>query len=282
MDRVYILNPSKKPVKWVETNDAEVNLSEIKIVGDRCIVPIHIVNDSLIEDDYLDNLADYDDIGRTVSYPKHCIEYIQDMRRNSFRSCIWYHNIEDVIPTAKSILIELSTVDELRNSINANIDRYPFIRLCTMSCKDKKEIPIYDNKSIETCIDDITTSERTKNLFNKPFCEGCKGKHLFMREVKNYDCEFRCFWSRDRLTAVSSPPYYEASEAEKAAILDFFNIYGKHIPYHSTIIDIGVVDGKIELIEFNSFGPDMKATAGNFSWYEDIMTLLFSQTTVFR
>jgi hypothetical protein len=102
-----------------------------------------------------------------------------------------------------------------------------------------------------------------------------------MRQIRNYKWEARCFWSRDKLRAISLPSDMDFTDDDKNEILDFFNKYGKYLPYHSVTIDIGKCDN-IEIIEFNTFGPDMKATAGNFSWYEDIMILIWSSTPVFR
>lgn len=80
----------------------------------------------------------------------------------------------------------------------------------------------------------------------------------------------------------------ELDEKEKEATLMFFKRWGRHFPYHSAIVDIGKIksesssDIKIELIEFNTFGPDMYATAGHFSWYEDVLVLLYSKEPVFK
>jgi hypothetical protein len=72
-------------------------------------------------------------------------------------------------------------------------------------------------------------------------------------------------------------------------VVDFFERWGPTLPYNSAIVDVGRVvasgdqgGGGVELIEFNTFGPDMNATAGYFSWYEDVMLLLSSTVPVFR
>ena len=92
----------------------------------------------------------------------------------------------------------------------------------------------------------------------------------------------RCFWSHGKLRAISLDNNIDFTKFDKEDILEFFKNYEKYIPYHSAIVDIGKTIEQIELIEFNTFGPDMKATAGNFSWKEDIMILLFSPIPIFR
>ena len=266
--------------KWIEINDAMTSLSEIEITKEYCIVPRHIVEDSLIEDDFLSEIGI--DNGITVWYPRETLDYIQNLRANSSRACIWYPEINDKIPTAKSILLEVPTQEKLRKYLKNNITQYPFVRLCTMSPKDRKHVPLYDIENIDDAVDDILKSDRTGNIFDEPFCEECKCKHLFMREKKEYEWEARCFWSRDKLRAVSLPSDMEFTDIDKEEITAFFERYGKYIPYHSTVVDIGKSFDEIELIEFNTFGPDMKATAGNFSWYEDVMILVYSNTPVFR
>lgn len=274
MDKIFTL-PGRESNHWIETNDAETELSEIQVGDEYCIVPIHIYEDSLVEDDRLSEIViDRDGV---VLYPRDELKYIQRVRANSYRACIWHPEVCDNIPTASGILVELFSKEQLKTCLEENIERYPFVRLCTMSPKDINNVPLYDNA--KDAFDDLILSERTGNLFSEPYCEGCKGKHLFMRERKEYIWEARCFWSRDKLRAVS---LIDKDIEEEENIVEFFKKYGKFFPYHSAVVDIGKTAEGIELIEFNSFGPDMKATAGNFSWYEDVMTLIFSNKPVFR
>lgn len=140
---------------------------------------------------------------------------------------------------------------------------YPFVRLCQMSPKD-----VARALSPEEA---LATSQRTGPLLYTNPC------HLIMREEKKYLEEVRCFWSRDRLRCVSGS--VEVSEEEIKA---FFYKYGFYIPYHSAVVDLGRTIEGWELIEFNSFGPDLNATVGNFSWREDIEILLNAEEVVFR
>lgn len=146
-----------------------------------------------------------------------------------------------------------------------------------MSPKDIKQIPIYDNYKI--AYNHLRTSDRTKNIFDYDPCLDMKF-HLFLREQRIYSWEARCFWSRDKLRAVSLPKDMDFSPQDKLQIIEFFNIYSINFPYHSATVDIEKYNNIIELIEFNTFGPDMNAIAGNFSWEEDAMTLLFSTEPV--
>jgi len=295
MDQIFTLPSTTGFSPWVDTNDAETELSEIQVTATHCIVPQHIYKDSLLEDEYLDKLVIDNDMW--VLYPRHVLNYIQATRGNSYRACIWYPELINKIPTAPSILLYLTSMTQLWSHLKDNIAQYPFVRLCTMSPKDRKTVPLYDSTTIRDAVKDITHSQRTKNLFSEPYCDSCsssksvsegcdenliKGKHLFMREQREYEWEARCFWSRDKLRAVSLPVNTEFTSEDKKEIINFFERYGKHIPYHSAVVDIAKTDDAIELIEFNTFGPDMKATAGNFSWYEDVMTLVHAPAPVFR
>ena len=261
MDKIFTLSTQK--TKWIETNDALTNLSEIQLTPQYCIVPLHIYEDSLCDDDNL-NVNMIEDKTSFI-YPRECFSQIQLLRQQSYRACIWYEEIKDNIPTADSILIHITSNEQLQEALKKHILEYPFVRLCTMSPKDIKTIPLYDDW--KEAYHDLTISVRTKEI-----------EHLFMRKKKEYEWEARCFWSHGKLRAVSLPDMIFDEQEE---ILTFFKTYGPFIPYHSATVDIGKTD-QIELIEFNTFGPDMKATAGNFSWEEDVMTLVFSPTVIFR
>ncbi len=269
MNKIFTLsNRSENP--WIETNDALTDMSEIKVTDKYCIVPYHIYEDSLCDDDYINH--DVIENGSNFKYPIKHFSRIQNLREQSYHACVWYPEIKNIIPTAESLLIPIVSSSQVQDELKNNIAKYPFVRLCTMSPKDIKSLPLYDQW--ETAYNDLTISQRTNDLF-----EG--EKHLFLRKKREYQWEVRCFWSHGQLRAVSIPNDVELTELDKEKILEFFKKYGKYIPYHSATVDIGQTD-QIELIEFNTFGPDMKATAGNFSWREDVMILLFSPKPVFR
>lgn len=278
MDCIFDLSNGKRTI-WISDNNCQTHLSEIKISDKHCIVPNHIYEDSLVENEPLDSVVVFKD--GEILYPKSHFKAIQEARVSSYKACIWYPNIADKIPTAKSLLIALNSKDHLYNSISIHLKDYPFVRTCIMSPKDIKFPSLYDDHF--EAYNDLLKSDRTRNLLEYPFCEDCQGKHLFLREKKTYIWEVRCFWSRDKLRAVSLPIYYDLQCTDHSEILEFFDKYGKELPYHSATVDIGKLDnGKLELIEINTFGPDMNATSGNFNWYEDVMILLFSESVIFR
>lgn len=269
MSQVFSL-PGAQTSLWVEGNDAEVGLSELEVTKDHVKVPRHIYEDSLCESETLTVIRE---TGGYVYYPSSEFEEIQKHRRNSYRACVWYPEIASRIPTAPSILVEGS--ENLAEYLDKHLSQYPFVRTCQMSPKDISATCLFSDPTI--ALEVLSQSERTRCIH-----------HLFLRERRQYQWEVRCFWSRDQLRAISMPR--ELDEEERALILDFFETLGDEIPYHSATVDLGYSsclqrsDGQrgLELIEFNTFGPDMRATSGNFSWREDVMTLLFSPTPVFR
>lgn len=275
--KIFIL-PNRTSDKWIESNDAQTEISEIMVDKDFCYVPIHIYEDSLIDSDEFGENINYSN--RYVILDRKYLNLIQELRISGYRACIWYEEIKDKIPTARSILLSIESKEQLKSSLSKYISCYPFVRLCTMSPKDIKCPSVYFDS--ELAFNDILISERTSDIIEPPFCENCNGKHLFMREERNYIWEVRCFWSRDKLRAISLPINYNFTKKDRKSIIMFFNNYSVYFPYHSATVDIGKTNDSIELIEFNSFGPDMKATAGNFSWKEDVMILLFSNEPCFK
>lgn len=237
----------------------------------------YIYYDSLLEYPVLPIFCENND-KNIVKYHIDQLKNIQLERIRSYRACIWYPElINKNIPTAKSHLVKIYNHKQLKKEISKNIQKYPFVRTCEKSPKDCI-LSDYDNNIINM----LLSSQRTRNLFDNDYCLNCSCKHLLMRELRSFIWECRCFWSRDNLTAVSTP--YEFNFNEKNKITQFFNLYKYDLPYHSAVIDIGLVknSGVLEIIEINTFGPDLLASSGNFSWIEDICILLFSKKTIFR
>ena len=284
--------PGSEVKKWIDSNDAEVGLTELRITDDEIHVPEHIYFDSL-QDSKLVPLRDGQS---TVVYGRSDLQRLQKIRRNSYHACRWYPEIHNVIPTAPGVLVSL---DESEETVAEQFQKLSFggkvfVRLCNMSPKDLGSCVF---QSIDDAYQALERSERTRDRFLSR-----KG-HLFLREPREYVWEARCFWSKGQLRAVSLPPGFPETDREE--ILDFFETYGPDIPYHSAVVDIGKTTlpangielsptratrielfperlERIELIEFNSFGPDLLATAGNFSWYEDCELLLNSKDVIFR
>jgi hypothetical protein len=285
---VYTLGGEQEPESGMPSiNDANTHLSELQLVGDELRVPMHIFEDALV--DAPPHLVDAGRRrGRHVIYPAALLDAVQDARRHAYSACKWYPVLE--APTALSVLHSPADLADAEDFIARHLDRYPFVRTCLMSPKDIRTVPLFT--SAGEAIEVLLRSCRTSDLFDEPYCcEGGSGraKHLFMREAKRYEWEARCFWSRGALTAVSIDEGMD--EGDCRSVVDFFERWGPTLPYHSATVDVGrvVVEGadessptRIELIEFNTFGPDMSATAGYFSWYEDVMLLLSSTTPVFR
>jgi len=180
MYNIYSLGEKKSNNRWIDTNDAETGLSQIQVTNDKCIVPRNIYIDSLVEDEYLNNLLIDNEEGKII-YPRYTLNYIQEKR-----ACIWYPEISNRIPTSDSILLNIISMEKIKLDIKSNIKKYPFIRLCTMSAKDVKRVPIYNINNIDKAIEDIINSNRTNNLFLEPYCENCMGKHIFMRKKRVY------------------------------------------------------------------------------------------------
>jgi len=248
--------------------------SEIKVRTTVCIVPIHIWEDSLVES----NLEYIKRGSKGVTYNIDLLEQINIQRQLSYVATVWYPEIEGKIPTAKGVLYRIESLKHLMELLRTHIPSPDgsnvFVRLCDMSPKDVLHPPIFSDatKAYEV----LLSSNRTRyNILSKS---------LFLRELRVYNWEARCFWSRNKLRAVS----FGASgldQITKDKILKFFTTYGHFIPYNSVVVDIGEVNNGsevIELIEFNTFGPDMLATAGHFCWHEDLHILLASPEPIFR
>src|SRR5947208_2425671 len=95
---------------------------------------------------------------------------IQLLREHSHQACVWYPEIKGKIPTAESLLLPIQSSQQVQDDLKENIQKYPFVRLCSMSPKDIRATPLYDQW--ETAFNDLINSQRTKDLF-----EG--DKHLF-------------------------------------------------------------------------------------------------------
>lgn len=275
VDRIFSL-PDHESSKWVNQNDAHVGLSELQVVDDKIYVPIHIYEDSLVDWDVEPSyVLDYS--CRPFVYPSYLLESLQKQRVSSYHFCHWYDQVKDVIPTAESLVLSCQSRYDVDSWLNTYLnDKTMFVRLCSMSPKDVR-LPLCTTS--QEAKDLLLTSQRTKDRLDQPCCEGSYEFHLILRQPRSFLWEARCFWSRDKLRAVSLS---QDGEDVKKSILTFFSRYGQDLPYHSAIVDVGMTPHGLELIEFNSFGPDLDATSGNFSWLEDVNILLNSEEPVFR
>lgn len=277
---------------FVSTNDANVGLSELKHVGDLIYVPGHIYRDHLcgaitpevcysFSSEPLNfvkaetNPIVHEGQDSFAVFKQEQYEDIMKARVDSCAACHWYEALKDDNITAESIILPVESLSQLYEILDSHLQQYPFVRSCAMSPKDIIDISLFNSpdhkQNVASAFNALMSSERTRDIV---------GKHIFMRRAQTYKVECRCWYRLDKLRAVSSgdniSSYYKA-------IVEFFQRYSKDSIYETAIVDIGIdTEGKIWIIEFNTFGPDMLATAGNFSWYEDIILLMNSKQPVFR
>lgn len=267
-------------------NDCRTNLSPIWVVEDNLLVPNDLWEDAELFDSELEpestRLSSL-----WWSLPKHSWKSLRAERKKAYRACRWYEElVRRNVPTAPGILLEPRDWNETLEFLRRHVSRYPFVRTCRASPKDVCSPTIFSDPSKARWA--LETSARTKLFRGKGCCSnGSEGCHLFLRQTRTYEWECRCFWTKDRLRAVSLPEYPTVNAEQRASIVEFFRRHGPDLPYHSAVIDLGLicVDSQnlgFEIIEFNQFGPDMNAGAGSFSWLEDAATLSSSPETVFR
>ena len=206
-----------------------------------------------------------------IDYKK---EFIQ-LRKQIYWLCQWYDElINKNIPTIDSIIM---TYDEF-NEIDSDDEK--FIRLCNASPKDIK-LPIFNLLDKEDINKTLLTSNRTKYMFNNKYHK----PHVVLRDIVNIDYEVRCFWHKYKLRAISGPINYVDVDTQhkiKQLVLQFFDDHGKKIIYNSVTIDIGICKDNVFIIEFNSFGIDMIASAEYFDWFEDFNILYNSIEPIFK
>lgn len=255
------------------TTDSQVTLSEIQVTYNSCIVPRHIFEDSLRSESYSFNqFATID--GPNVIYPRRFLQKIQILRERSYRPCVWVPKIPSIVPITESKILSVTNVDDIKRILELNIPDYQLLKICTSS-------NTFNYNNSREAIRDILYLGLGGNILLEPHCEGCQSKHLFFRKKKSYYWKVRCFWSQDRLRAVSLPELTHLNIDEKTEIINFFFVYGRYFPYHSAVVDIGKTSNGIEIIDFSPFGPDMNISAGNFQWEKHAMTLIFSQNVIF-
>lgn len=252
------------------TTDNQIKLSEIQVTYNSCIVPRHIFNDSLQSE--LMFVTKFTD--NYVIFPKRYFSKIQLLRERSYRSCIWFPQINGIVPCTESKLVAVSNINDIKRVLELNIPYYPMVKLCSKSTNK-----FYNNH--REAIRDFTYSGIPAEILLPPYCDGCPSKHLFFVKRKSYYWKVKCFWSQEKLTAVSLPDLTHLSKTEQDEIIKFFEIYGSYLPYHSCIADIGKTDNGLEIIDINNFGPDVSNNTGNFDWNRDHHLLMSSPAPVF-
>jgi hypothetical protein len=261
-------------------NDCRAALSPILVTETHLLVPIDLWEDALADSE-LEPLAEYQSPA-WVSLPKTSWKLVRAVRKRAYRACNWYEElIRRGVPTSPGVLLKPEDWSDARRLLREMLPSHPFVRTCRASAKDVRSHCMFSDE--KSAIEALRRSKRTKLFEGKP-CQPCSdvGCHLFLRRARDYEWECRCFWTRDKLRAVSLPDDFVSSEARNS-IVEFFRRFGPDLPYHSAVVDLGLVrDGEIEIVEINQFGPDMNAGSGRFSWTEDAAVLCSSPDPVFR
>jgi hypothetical protein len=204
----------------------------------------------------------------------------RDCQKKSYFACRWYPQlVEAGIPTIKSFIIS-SSIHDLRADLidNFSLD-YSFVRLCGCSPKDVDFTCIFN--SGKAAADALIRSQRTLNIIqNYHHC------HLFLRQPIDLLNECRCIVHQ---RAISVYQYVDSNEERKqleSSSIDFFEKYGKDLPYNSAVIELGwsISTGYHNpfIIEINSFGITGWAGASLFDWNSEMMLLYHTCKPIFR
>lgn len=210
-----------------------------------------------------------------------CDKFDKIQTEESYYACKWYdYFVKYNIPTINSVLIKGKTFEDISDDIEYKLFDYQFVRLCNASPKDYTKNCIFDDlESIKTALEN---SNRTFWMLPP---HNNHGVHVLMRKVINIDIEMRCFFS-EKLRAVSCNYYLKETERTilQDLVVGFFNKYSSILPYNQVCIDLGINNNmtNIFIIECNSFGINMNASAELFDWNEDYNLLYFSDTPVFK
>ena len=170
------------------------------------------------------------------------------------------------LPTAPFIVSDqIQDWKQVQHFIEQNINSFPFIKTCDLSPKDWKNPPCFD--TVESAMEALQNSTRTKYFLNK------KCRHVIMKQKRNYTSQSRCFWNGDRLRV-------SIGNMSKNLVLKFFEIYQYSIPFHYCCIELGEFEnGKVELIEINSFG--LTCGPDPLDWSQNWHELLFTKEPIF-
>jgi hypothetical protein len=245
------------------------DLSEIKETDSYLIFPSYYV-----EDYFYDLVINVDNVDVVTEGQKSKIRKtdvitwnaLHDIRQKCYRATEWYDSISELTPL--SFFIKASR-DELKKIV------YPkFIRGNSASPKDLITSSIFEN--FETASFALFNSER------------CKHDDVFMiREIDDdilnqNGYEFRCFYYRSFLSAVSCYGLNAQRVQYEQRIIDFFKMHSYKFIYTDCVVDIFINDSKILIIEFNCFGADSNTDASLYDWRDDYFILHNTHKTDFR
>ena len=220
----------------------------------------------------------------TVKFDILYIEKFIQLRKQIYWLCNWYNELLKAnIPVIKSKCFCINNdINVMKNILLEELtDKYKFIRFCNASPKDIIS-PIFNMfDEPDDIINIFTSSHRTNYMFDNIQ----HLTHIVIRPVIKIDHEVRCVWHDYILRAVSGPSYYINEDDKliiKLLVDKFFQQHGCNIVFNSAIIDIGITQDDVYIIEINSFGVDMLSIIGHFDWENDFMVLYNSDTPVYR
>jgi hypothetical protein len=167
--------------------------------------------------------------------------------------CEWYPKLlKNNIPTINTKIVEIKSWDEFDMTNKSNAELFPcFMRFCNASPKDCCN-GIFEKPS-KKIIECFKSSSRTWFMLENEETHPC---HIMYRDVIYIDYEFRCFWYKGFLTAVSGPSIYVDEDIQQSiidSVTDFFDLHGANIPFDTVVFDMCYNDGFPFVIECNNF-----------------------------
>lgn len=205
-------------------------------------------------------------------------EEYRQMRRKTYYACHWYPSLQrSNIPVLESKLVHFDNLREDLPNLMKEYPDYSFIRACGNSSKDLGVPIFFDPRKAASALMD---SMRTLRVFQEGH------KHLLMRKVVEIEIECRCFIHKRKLRAVSLYCHLEKEKLREfqEKCIDFFDRYASDLPYSSAVVEIcrEKDDERLQIVEFNSFGMDMYASADLFDWEKDREILYGAEEPDFR
>jgi hypothetical protein len=218
-------------------------------------------NDSNENDDEIESHNEIIKITRfpTLHFSEFFIEEENDYKYTwDCNACDWNLPMAPFVCTPKLC----KDWEYVKNFLDENIEKYPFVKFCNISPKDWKDPPVFEGKdAVSTALNALKYSDRTE-----------LGYHLVMKSKREYKAQARCFISFDRLNCV-------IGNIEKKDVENFMQKYKFYIPFSFVCLEIGqLVDNCIEIIEFNFFGE--LCSPHPLTWEENWHDLIFRKDTL--
>lgn len=159
-----------------------------------------------------------------------------------------------------------------------------FVRLNSVSPKPRRlSHNRFNVKSVgweHRALELLMESSRTRHTLHNPLWD----HYIMIRKfvpIEEWQ-EFRCFIYKNRLTAISQYHCYQKYKklaGQKSKIRDmiykFYRENFVYIPYEDCVMDVIISDDDyVQIVEFNSFGPDGMAGSSLYNWDIDEKILL--------